>query len=133
MAGVQAQRKRVAEDLLAAVKKLSTSELREFEQRFAAWRGQNGADPSEETLLTSIRQNSTLPPAKQRRLELLRRKHQAEHLTKGEENELQGLWQNVEQMNVSRLCALTELAQRRGTDVKTLMCKLGLSEKFHVF
>jgi hypothetical protein len=58
----------------------------------------------------------------------LRRKQQAEELTKTEEQELQALWQRVEQMNVTRLRALSNLARHRGTDAKTLMREVGLSE-----
>lgn len=47
--------------------------------------------------------------------------------------ELQDLWQRVEQMNVVRLTALTKLAQHRGTDVKKLMSELRLSENKSVF
>jgi hypothetical protein len=49
------------------------------------------------------------------------------------ETELQSLWQRVEQMNVARLEALTQLAQRHGTDVRTLMRELGLKENRDVF
>jgi hypothetical protein len=42
-------------------------------------------------------------------------------LTPAEAEELQTLWQRVEAMNVSRLQALTTLAQQHGTDVRTLM------------
>jgi hypothetical protein len=129
--------RQAAEKLLAAVKQLSATELRVFEQRFAAWRGRNGSNgnaaSSDRALVTSIRQNSTLPPAHQRRLELLRRKRQAERLNNNEEKELQALWQRVEQMNVARLLALTELARRRGTDVRKVMRELDLPENLYVF
>lgn len=137
MATAHVRVKPKVEELLAGIKQLSSAQLRQFEREFDAWRAQNGkgdAHPAnEESLLTAIHQNSHLPVPSQRRFNRLRRKRQAETLTRAEERELQALWQRVEQMNVTRLQALAELARRRGTDVKTLMEKLGLSENFHVF
>ena len=140
MGTVQAHARSSVDELLAAIKQLPAAELSDFERQFAAWREQtNGldADSSEEAdevaLLARIRANSRLPAAEQRRFERLRRKRQAEEITNSEEKELQALWQRVEQMNVARLQALTELARRRGTDVKTLLRELGLRENLHVF
>lgn len=122
------------EHLMAAVKRLSSTELREFTRQFAEWREQNGKQRDEEAmLLTCIRENSSLPAAEQRRFNRLRRRRQAETLTKAEETDLQALWRRVEQMNVTRLKALTNLARRRGTDVRTLMRELGIAERPNVF
>jgi hypothetical protein len=119
---------------MAAVKRLSSTELREFTRQFAEWREQNGKQRDEEAmLLTCIRENSSLPAAEQRRFNRLRRRRQAETLTKAEETDLQALWRRVEQMNVTRLKALTNLARRRGTDVRTLMRELGIAERPNVF
>jgi len=129
------RRKSAADELFARVTRLPAAELREFETRFAAWRtnGNGGATAHEITLLQTIQQNSSLPTTQQRRFERLRRRHQSECLTGPEEAELRSLWKRVEQMNVSRLCALVELAQRRGTDVKTLMRECGSTETPDVF
>jgi hypothetical protein len=122
------------EQLLAAIKQLSPDELREFAEQFAAWQKQHDQQDEEEAiLLACIAENSRLPAAEQRRFNRLRRKHQAETLTKPEAAELQALWQRVERMNVARLEALTTLAKRRGTDVRTCMRELGLSESPDVF
>jgi hypothetical protein len=122
------------EQLLAAVKQLSPDELREFAEEFAAWQKQHDQpDEAEAALLAVVEENSRLPPAEQRRFNRLRRKHQAETLTKPEAAELQALWRRVERMNVARLEALTTLAKRRGTDVRTCMRGLGLSESPDVF
>lgn len=132
------------EQLLGVVKQLSPAELREFTRQFWAWQEQNGMQVSqskiprskaeeEAALLARVEENSRLPQALQRRFNLLRRKRQAETLTKSEEAELQALWQRVEQMNVARLEALTKLAQRRSTDVRTLMRELGFKENSDVF
>ena len=122
------------EHLMAAVKQLSPSELHEFMQQVAVWQQQNGQRAEEEAaLLARIADNSRLPTAAQRRFNRLRRKRQTTTLTNPEAAELQALWQRVEQMNVARLEALTTLAQRRGTDVQTLMRELGLAEPPDVF
>ena len=134
MPTVQVPAQLTVEHLMAAVKQLSPAELREFTWQFAEWQKQNGKQVDEEAaLLACIEENSRLPAAEQRRFNRLRRKRQAETLTKPEEAELQALWQRVEQMNVVRLEALTKLAQRRGTDVRTLMRQLGLAKRPDVF
>jgi hypothetical protein len=137
MATPQARAKRTVQELLAAVKGLSSAELREFEREFTSWREHNGKGDAgrsdEEALLARIRQNSTLPREDQQRFDRLRRTRQAGKLTKPEERRLQALWQRVEQMNAVRLEALAELARGRGTDVRSLMRQLGLSENRDVF
>jgi len=106
-------------------------------RQVAEWQNQNGAQAEhvqdEARLIERIKKNSRLPAAEQRRFNHLRRKRQAETLTSSEETQLQALWQCVEQMNVARLEALIELAQRRNTDVEALMRELGLSENRDVF
>jgi hypothetical protein len=118
---------------MAAIKQLSPAELHEFMQQLAAWQ-QDGRQVEEEAaLLARIQENSRLPATAQRRFNRLRRKRQAGALTASEAAELQALWQRVEQMNVTRLQALTTLAQRRGTEVRTCMRELGLAESPDVF
>lgn len=125
------------EDLMTAVKQLSPAEWSDFMRQVAEWQNQNGAQAEhvqdEARLIERIKKNSRLPAAEQRRFNHLRRKRQAETLTSSEETQLQALWQCVEQMNVARLEALIELAQRRNTDVEALMRELGLSENRDVF
>jgi len=119
---------------MAVVKQLSPAELHEFMQQLAMWQQHNGQQAEEEAaLLARIKESSSLPIAEQQRFDRLRHKRRADTLTKPEAAQLQALWQHVEQMNVTRLQALTALAQRRGTDVKTCMRKLGLAESPEVF
>jgi hypothetical protein len=139
MGAVHTQAEWTTDDLIAAVKRLPPAELGEFQRRLSAWRRQiNGADPAppadadEATLLAQIRETSSLPGPQQRRFNRLRRKRQAERLSQTEANELQALWQRVEEMNVERLRALCTLARQRGTDLDTLRRQLGLSENRHV-
>jgi hypothetical protein len=140
MATAPARPLSTADELLEAVKRLPPAELHEFQHQFTAWSGQkngrNGASSPEQdeaALLSAIQENSTLSPADQRRFNRLRRKRQTGKLTAQEERRLQELWRCVEQMNAARLEALAELARRRGSDVKTLMQQLGLSENRDVF
>jgi hypothetical protein len=140
MPTVQSREQWTAKRLLAAVKKLPATELHDFQQRFAAWRGKNGnasldlgEHSDSEALLETVRQNSVLPDKVQKRFNRLRRKREAETLSIAELKELQTLWQQVEKMNVVRLGALCELARRGGTDVKTLMRQLGINENRDVF
>ena len=134
MPTVQVPVELTVEHLMAVVKQLSPAELHEFMQQLAAWQQHNGQQAEEEAaLLARIKESSSLPTAEQRRFDRLRRKRQAGTLTKSEAAQLQALWQHVEQMNVTRLQALTALAQRRGTDVKTCMRELGLAESPDVF
>jgi hypothetical protein len=126
--------------LLAAVKQLPPAELREFQRQFAAWSGQDsesngtlGSKDDDNALLAAIRDNSALPSAEQRRFNRLRRKRQDGTLTEAEEEQLQALWRQVEQMDATHLEALGALAHKRGTDVRTVMRQLGLSENRDVF
>lgn len=122
------------EHLMDAVRKLSPDELREFSRRFDSWQKKNGnGDETESVLLARIRANTRLRAADQRRFNLLRRRRQSETITEQETKELMALWDQVEQMNAARLDALVKLAKKRGTDVKTLMRKLGLKENRDVF
>jgi hypothetical protein len=130
---VQVPAQLTVEHLMAAIKQLSPIELHEFTQQLAAWQQHNGQLAAEEAaLLACIQANSRLPDAEQRRFNRLRHKRQAGTLTESEVAKLQALWQRVERMNVTRLQALTALAQRRGIDVRTCMRELGLAESFDV-
>jgi len=134
MPTVQVPAHLTVEHLMAAVKQLSPTEWHEFRQQLAAWQAQSGAQQATEAeLVLCIKANSRLPAATQRRFNRLRRKRQAETLTPAEAEELQTLWQRVEAMNGVRLQALTTLAQRRGTDVSTLMHDLGVTDNLRVF
>ena len=122
-----------AEYVIAVVKQMPPAELRKFSRRFIAWQQQGHQTADEEALLLArIEENSRFPAADQRRFNRLRRKRQAETLTKGEETELQAFWRRVERMSATRLEALHELARRRGRSVKTLMRELGVGQRLHV-
>jgi hypothetical protein len=134
MPTVQAPVQLSVEHLMTAVKQLPPAELREFTQRITEWQERDNKQADKEAaLIACVRANSSLPAAKQRQFNRLRRKHQSGKLTRTEKDELQELWQRVERMNVVRLEALTKLARLRGKDVRTLMRELKLSENLRVF
>ena len=115
------------EHLIAAVKQLSSAELREFSQEFDALRKKNGKRSSKEAkLLECIQENSRLPDPQQRRFEYLRRKCERQTLTEPQLEEYQSLVHQLEARNVKRLEALISLAKHRGTAVRSLMADLGL-------
>src|SRR5258707_15721591 len=88
---------------------------------------QNEKHMEEETaLLACIEENSHVAPAKQHRYEQLRRKCERLTLTESELAEYQSLLQQLEARNVKRLEALTALARRRGTTLRSVMAQLGL-------
>src|SRR5689334_1627198 len=104
MPTVQVPAQLTVEHLMAAIKQLTPAEWKALQQQLSEWQDQNGSrNEAEAALLARIRENSRLPAAEQRRLNHLRRKHQAGELTAAEEAELQELWKHAEQMNVSRL------------------------------
>lgn len=143
------------EQLVAAINQLSVTEKRKLKKHLDEMHSETGSgrapkrngavhtkgqakptpisQETEATLLARIEGNSKLPEAEQRRFNRLRRKSESEALTEAEWAELQSLWQRVEQMTVTRLEALIALAQKRGTDVKTLMRELGLNKRRNVF
>ena len=123
----------VKSSLHSTIEKLSEEEARQVLEYAQSLRKKDKEAENEAELLAQIKENSHLPSAEQGRFNSLRRKRGDEILTETEEEELQRFWGRVEKMNVARLEALTKLARRPGTDVRTLMHKLGLSEKLDVF
>lgn len=140
---VQVQAKLTFEQLVNAIKQLPRNKQKELARQINEWQNQtesrktlklNGQRAlTEDELIARIKSNSRLPDKEQRQLNRLRRKFQDEKITESELVELQNLWQRVEQMSVQRLEDLIALSQRRGTDVKTLMRELRLSEPRRVF
>ncbi len=128
MANSQTGSRWTAESLLEVVKKLPSRELKRFLEKLEEWR----AEREEEELLRVIRENSQLPPEKQRRFNRLRRKLQNETISEKERAEYLALLQELEQRNIKRLEALMELSKKRGVSVRELMRQLGIGEKVEV-
>ncbi|MCS7264208.1 MAG: hypothetical protein NZ805_05180 [Armatimonadetes bacterium] len=129
MASSQAVSRWTAESLLEIVKKLPSAELEKFLAKLDEWR----AEREEEELLKFIKENSQLPPEKQKRFNKLRRKLQNETITEREQQELLALWEELERRNVMRLEALIKLAKMRKVSVRELMEQLGIGENRDVF
>lgn len=115
--------------MLKIVKRLPVSELERFLAKLDEWRVQR----EEEELLRVIKENSQLPPEKQKRFNRLRRKLQNETITEKEREELLAMWQELERRNIVRLEALIKLAQKRKVSVRELMEQLGIGENRGVF
>ena len=132
MPTVEMPGKLTVEHLLKMVKQLSPAELRAFTRQFEAWQNQNKAE-EEAALLASIEANSRLPEKKQRWYEQLRRKCEDRTLTERELAEYQSLLQQLEGRNVKRIEALSALAQRHGTTLRSIMAELGLKGENDAF
>ena len=77
MPTVQVPVQLTVDHLMTAIKQLSPAELHEFMQQLTAWQQYNGQQAEEEAaLLARIKESSSLPTAKQRRFDRLRRKRQ---------------------------------------------------------
>ena len=112
------------EDLMVVVKQLPPAELCKFKRRFAEWQEQNGARIDEEVALiqaTKVR----LPATDERRLKQLIAKSERGTLTPKELEEYRALVQHAERLNVRRVEAVAELAQRRGKPVRVVMREIG--------
>jgi hypothetical protein len=120
-----------AEKLLAAVQRLPADELREFTQRFQAWKGRRASAASEAELIATVEEFSQLPSAKQRRYESLRVRCEAERLTPSELDEYQLLLKELEARNVQRVEALAALAAQRGMTLSALMTELRQGDNEH--
>ncbi|MEL6718925.1 MAG: hypothetical protein AAFP82_09440 [Bacteroidota bacterium] len=81
----------------------------------------------EKELLVLI--NSGLNAAEERRLDELDEKRSLNQLSEAEHTELLALVNQVETFNAQRLQYLSELAQLRKTDIRTLMTNLNLKPR----
>lgn len=127
MASVQIQTKVNLKDLLDGVQKLDSTTLESFADQVMLLRAQRRASsvPKTETeLLKKI--NRGLPAPTQARLSELQHKQETSTLTEEENDEFLQIANQVEELNVVRLEALTELAQIRGLTLRKLMSELSL-------
>ena len=112
------------EHLMAAVKQLSPTELREFTQQFTAWQEKNGTWADEDVVLIQTTK-ARLPVADERRLKRLIAKSERGTLTPKELDEYRILAQRAEQLNVTRVEALAELVRRQGKPMHMVMAEIG--------
>jgi hypothetical protein len=119
-------------ELLRAVRQLSPSELEEVAAEVLALRSRELAlrsEATEQELLDQIEQRR--PEAEQRRFEELVGRREREVITAEELAELRQLTEQGEQLAVTRLQALCELARRRGTTLSALADELDIKASGH--
>lgn len=109
--------------LMASVKQLTPTELRDFTERFAAWQQENGAG-SDESELRQICQ-LRLPQEQEQRLRTLINKSERGKLAGGELDEYRELVRQVEKLDGARLTALAQLARLWDKPVSTVMKLVG--------
>ena len=114
-------------DLLQAAEQLDANELNTLVDALISLKARRHAPvlpQAEAELLQEI--NQGLPAGFQARYTELIQKRQAERLTPSEHEELLGLTEQVEAMNVQRVAHLVKLAQLQGVALPKLMDDLGL-------
>jgi hypothetical protein len=114
-------------DLLQAAEQLDANELNTLVNALIALKARRHAPvlpQTEAELLQEI--NQGLPAGLQARYTELIQKRQAERLMPSEHEELLGLTEQVEAVNVQRVAHLVKLAQLRGVALPKLMDDLGL-------
>jgi hypothetical protein len=116
------------QDLLQATRQLNLQELGEFSAQVAAIYQERRSDAATtEAPLLSVVHRSLPQPTQQRWDELLAKRDDAS-LTPSEYEELLQLTDEVEDLNVQRMTAVSQLAQARGVDLRTMMRQLNLPE-----
>jgi phosphotransacetylase len=116
------------QDLLQAASQLNEQELKEFiAQITVIYQQRQTKQGLEDAQLVAVVQRS-LPSQIQQRWDELIAKRDETLLTPTEYDELLQLTEQVEDFNVQRLEALSQLAQTRGVDLRTIMRQLNLPE-----
>jgi hypothetical protein len=119
------------QDLLQATRQLNLQELGEFSAQVAAIYQERRSDAAttEAPLLSVV--HRSLPQPTQARWDELLEKRDAASLSASEYEELLQLTDEVEDLNVQRMTALSQLAQARGVDLRTMMRQLNLPEPIY--
>jgi hypothetical protein len=116
------------QDLLQATRQLNLQELAEFSAQVAAiYQARRSGTVTTEAPLLAVVHRSLPQPTQQRWDELLAKRDDAS-LSASEYEELLRLTDEVEDLNVQRMTALSQLAQARGVDLRTMMRQLNLPE-----
>jgi hypothetical protein len=115
-------------DLLQAASQLPPQELEDFIAEITAIyrQKQASARSPEEALVETI--HRSLSPELQARWDELIRKWDEASLIPVEYDELLELTEQVEELNVQRITALSTLAQSRGLDLRSMVRELNLPE-----
>jgi hypothetical protein len=116
------------QDLLQATRQLILQELREYSaQVVAIYQERQSEAVTTEAPLLDVVHRSLPQPTQQRWDELLAKRDDAS-LSESEYEELLQLTDEVEALNVQRMTAVSQLAQARGVDLRTIMRQLNLPE-----
>jgi hypothetical protein len=110
--------------LMTTVKRLTPAELREFKRRFAVWQQKNGGKAAAEAALVQACK-VRLPAVEERQLEKLIARSERGVLSRDQLEEYRALVRRVEQLDATRLAALTQLARRWGKTVHFVMETIG--------
>ena len=124
MAAVRDSSGSTVPQLMRAVKQLNSSDLQEFQHRFAEWRQQNGTQTEEETALMQACK-ARLARCRRRSLRELIAKSERGELRPKELQEYRGLARRAEILEATRLAALTQLARLWGQPVGVVMEAIG--------
>jgi hypothetical protein len=115
-------------DLLQAAIQLDMPELKDFVAQITAVYQTRQAVPGlDKAKLLSV-VHRKLPSQTQQRWDELLEKRDDASLTTSEYEELLQLTEVVEDLNLQRMTALSQLAQERGVDLRTMMRQLNLPE-----
>jgi hypothetical protein len=115
-------------DLLQAAIQLDMPELKDFVAQITAVYQTRQAVPGlDKAKLLSV-VHRKLPSQTQQRWDELLEKRDDATLTTSEYEELLQLTEVVEDLNLQRMTALSQLAQERGVDLRTMMRQLNLPE-----
>ncbi len=128
MATLQTSRQINVENLLAIIKQLSPSELREFKRRFAAW--QTSEPEAAEADLIKLTRLALLS-AEARRLIRLIGKSERGTLTEKELAEYGLLARQAEEIDAQRAEALAALVRRRGKPIEIVQQETGWQSNGH--
>jgi len=121
------------DDLLAAIDKLPNQALLEFGWRVRALQTKRGlpfVEAADEQALLQIIADQRLLEPDQNRLAWLRQKSDEETLTPEEHTELLRYVHRVEQLDLTRIEALIELAQKRGVTLREVIHQLGIEPNY---
>lgn len=133
MVTVEVPTRLTRDDLLAAVEKLPNPALVEFGWRVRSLQTKRGlpvVETADEGALLQVIADQRLPETDQKRLAWLREKSDDEALTSEEHAELLQYVQRVEQLDLARIEALIELAQKRGVTLRAVMQQLGIEPTY---
>jgi hypothetical protein len=115
------------DQLVKAALQLPPLELEQLVAKLQGIRRQSSAPRLSAKETELLRQINQGPPAElQRRFDVLRRKRQRIKLNRAEQQELLTLTQQLEQLDVTRLQWLAQLAELRQVSLPVLMQQLGL-------